>query len=55
MRVTTTEKDNRPEDDELREEYDLDSLGPAVRGKHFERATSGTRRPPTADLPTSES
>ena len=49
------EEDDTPENDELREEYDLGSLGSGVRGKYFERATSGTRRPPPADLPTSES
>lgn len=28
--------------DDLRSEYDLSKLGPAVRGKYFERATAGT-------------
>ena len=28
--------------DDLRPEYDLSSLGPAVRGKYFARASSGT-------------
>jgi hypothetical protein len=28
--------------DELRREYDLNKLGPAVRGKYFGRATAGT-------------
>jgi hypothetical protein len=28
--------------DELRPEYDLAALGPGVRGKYFERASSGT-------------
>ena len=37
-----TKNEDRSENDELREEYDLGSLGPGVRGKYFERATSGT-------------
>ena len=28
--------------DDLRPEYDLSALGPAVRGKYYERASSGT-------------
>jgi hypothetical protein len=28
--------------DELRPEYDLSKLGPAVRGKYFERCRAGT-------------
>lgn len=39
--MTTRNRDST-ENDELREEYDLASLGPGVRGKYFERATSGT-------------
>lgn len=38
----TTENADSPENDELREEYDLASLGPGVRGKYYQRATSGT-------------
>jgi len=38
----TTENEHSPENDDLRAEYDLDSLGPGVRGKYFERATAGT-------------
>lgn len=38
----TTENEDSPGNDELRAEYDLDSLGPGVRGKYFERATAGT-------------
>lgn len=38
----TTENRDSAENDELREEYDLASLGPGVRGKYFERAKSGT-------------
>ena len=37
-----TETRDNSENDELREEYDLESLGPGVRGKYYERATSGT-------------
>ena len=36
----TNENDDRPESDDLRAEYDLDSLGPGVRGRYFERATA---------------
>lgn len=39
--MTTRNRDST-ENDELREEYDLASLGPGVRGKYFERAKSGT-------------
>lgn len=38
----TTKSRDRADKDELREEYDLASLGPGVRGKYFERARSGT-------------
>ncbi len=38
----TTENEASPENDDLRAEYDLASLGPGVRGKYYERATSGT-------------
>lgn len=37
-----TENRDKTENDELRDEYDLASLGPGVRGKYYERATSGT-------------
>lgn len=38
----TTENSDSTENDELRDEYELSSLGPGVRGKYFERAKSGT-------------
>jgi hypothetical protein len=37
-----TKKAASPKTDELRPEYDLSTLGPAVRGKYFKRASSGT-------------
>lgn len=37
-----TKKATKPKSDELRPEYDLAALGPAVRGKYYERAVSGT-------------
>jgi hypothetical protein len=30
-------KTDRDEDDEMRPEYDLDALGPGIRGKHYAR------------------
>lgn len=38
--MTTENRDNT--EDELRDEYELASLGPGIRGKYFERAKSGT-------------
>jgi hypothetical protein len=38
----TTENEASPENDDLRAEYDLASLGPGVRGKYYQRAISGT-------------
>jgi hypothetical protein len=35
-------KASDPKIDDLRSEYDLSALGPAVRGKYLERASSGT-------------
>ena len=37
-----TKKVASPKPDELRTQYDLSALGPAVRGKYFARASSGT-------------
>ena len=37
-----TKRAAKPEVDELRPEYDFSALGPGVRGKYFERASSGT-------------
>jgi hypothetical protein len=37
-----TKKASRPRSDDLRPEYDLSALGPPLRGKYFERASSGT-------------
>jgi hypothetical protein len=35
-------KETKKHSDELRPEYDLSKLGPGVRGKYFEQATTGT-------------
>ena len=37
-----TKKPSNQQADELRPEYDLSTLGPAVRGKYFERASART-------------
>jgi hypothetical protein len=37
-----TKKVSSSKSDDLRPEYDLSALGPAVRGKYHERASSGT-------------
>ncbi len=37
-----TKKASSHTTDDLRSEYDLQALGPAVRGKYFDRASSGT-------------
>ncbi|HET9766585.1 MAG TPA: hypothetical protein VFS60_07045 [Thermoanaerobaculia bacterium] len=57
--MPTKKSASRPTDD-LRLEYDFSALGGGVRGKYFERASSGTnivRLDPdlTAAFPTSES
>ena len=55
-----TKKNASEQTDDLRPEYDLSTLGEGVRGKYFERASSGTnivRLDPdlAAAFPTSES
>jgi hypothetical protein len=37
-----SEKNKTPDDDTLRDEYDLTQLTGKVQGKHFERYRSGT-------------
>lgn len=37
-----TKKPSSHDSDELRPEYDLATLGPGVRGKYLERASTGT-------------
>lgn len=41
-RLMSTGKHSKKRSDDLRDEYDLSSLGRGVRGKYFRRATSGT-------------